>query len=597
MHLADLNDQGYVVPTYRAPADACWFHFLHGNVPGHQIDFIYRAEVPRGALTQQHFSHLARIIKYLEPRAGAPFAFAIGNLSRDDTQHEPGHGGVALILAHRIKGEMDHAGRRAPPFSHGVAAIDRNMDGESLFAAAMAFCRHMLDEPSAADPRSLAPMYARFNAAGSSERVGVVEEYRKGFDDLPNIGPSRLSKKWICRGGPAVKRILIGHGEDASFEALMRVAARIAAMLYQSDIRWTSITTGRHPEIPSGVSVRFVPRREAVASDADTRALQIEQVPEEEAAIAEQLFGAVASDSPRWMVPLREWGLSARSALSEPPRSESMPEATAADVQRAPRGDGADAAVSVGEAVTAVRSPLALPEERAEEPREAAFDLHAFGAMNNAAPAEDVAFARGAPPLTDAALEVSSADREPRPMEDTAGAQGKVARDDRAAPLECTAALETPRRSGEEELEAGAPSARPRRWRQGAWVGVLAACAVGLLGASVLFERLTMSEHEAGAIADPPRALLGSATLTLARLVRDTAVEGKSAAGSGKGKGPYMALFPVKLTTVKPEAGSVNKPTGSQRQASSSWRRSEHRKRAAPQSTNGEDPPFDLSDE
>src|SRR5687768_5326291 len=90
--------EGYAVPTYSAPAGVGWYHFLHGNVPGHQIDFIYRPEIPQGALSRQHFGHLARLMKYIEPRARCEFAFAIGNLSRDDSQHEPGHGGLAIIF-------------------------------------------------------------------------------------------------------------------------------------------------------------------------------------------------------------------------------------------------------------------------------------------------------------------------------------------------------------------------------------------------------------------------------------------------------------------------------------------------------------------
>src|ERR1700679_1854281 len=128
----------YVVPSYRAPGDAAWYHFLHGNVPGHQIDFIYRAEVPQGPLTRQHFSHLSRLMKYIEPQSNERFAFAIGNLSRDDTQYEPGHGGVALIFGLRIHGATDHAGRQDPPFAHGIAAIDRALDGATLIEAAVA---------------------------------------------------------------------------------------------------------------------------------------------------------------------------------------------------------------------------------------------------------------------------------------------------------------------------------------------------------------------------------------------------------------------------------------------------------------------------
>src|SRR6185503_9712475 len=110
--MAALGEQaaGYVVPTYDAAPGAVWYHFLHGNVPGHQIDFIYRPEVPQGRLTQQHFSHLSRLMKYIEPQISSPYAFAIGNLSRDDIQHEPGHGGLALLFGLRVQGMTDHAG-------------------------------------------------------------------------------------------------------------------------------------------------------------------------------------------------------------------------------------------------------------------------------------------------------------------------------------------------------------------------------------------------------------------------------------------------------------------------------------------------------
>jgi len=142
------ESHGYSVPTYQAP-QADWYHFLHGNVPGHQIDFIYRADVPQGPLTRQHFSHLARLMKYIEPRHGSQQAFAIGNLSRDDTQYEPGHGGIALIFGLRVKGAVDHAGRQDPPFCHAVACVDRQLDTASIHAAATRFHEQLLDQPNA----------------------------------------------------------------------------------------------------------------------------------------------------------------------------------------------------------------------------------------------------------------------------------------------------------------------------------------------------------------------------------------------------------------------------------------------------------------
>src|SRR6185436_736206 len=118
----------YRAPVYDAGDEAAWYHFLHGNVPGHQIDYIYQAQVPQGALERQHFSHLTRLLRFIEPQSTDRLAFAIGNLSRDDVQHEPGHGGLALIFGLRIRGVTDHAGRQDPPFAHGIAAIDRELD-------------------------------------------------------------------------------------------------------------------------------------------------------------------------------------------------------------------------------------------------------------------------------------------------------------------------------------------------------------------------------------------------------------------------------------------------------------------------------------
>ena len=53
----------YVVPRYRPSDDTVWYHVLHGNVPGYQIDFMYCPEVPHRAFTQNHFGHLARLMK------------------------------------------------------------------------------------------------------------------------------------------------------------------------------------------------------------------------------------------------------------------------------------------------------------------------------------------------------------------------------------------------------------------------------------------------------------------------------------------------------------------------------------------------------
>jgi hypothetical protein len=281
----------YVVPSYQAPDGAPWYHFLHGNVPGHEIDFIYRPDVPQGPLTEQHFSHLARLMKDIEPPTRGLYAFAVCNLSRDDTQHEPGHGGVALLFGLRIHGALDHAGRNDPPFAHAIASIDRQLDPTILLESARVFHQRVL---GATGPSGWYPDYVRCATEGPFAARRTLEAYVTSFEDLPPPKPSTMGLKWTSRGARLPKRVVIVHEEDASFESIARCAARIVAMLYQSDLRWTSISNGREADVPNGMSIRFVAQRDLVTDPADS-VHQIHEIPEEEAEIAQKLFDARAA--------------------------------------------------------------------------------------------------------------------------------------------------------------------------------------------------------------------------------------------------------------------------------------------------------------
>lgn len=284
---------GYEPPRYRAADDAPWYHVLHGNVPEHQIDVMYGPEVPQGLLTPTHFSHLARLMKYIEPQTDGAHAFAIGNLSRDDTQHEAGHGAIALIFAFRIGGATDHAGRGHPPFAHGIAAIDRAVRPASLLEAAVAFHRRTM---SGGGPEAPASAFYRAYVRAALERPDrvsrVLARHVASFDDLPRWPRSDLSWAWVADPGAQRRRVVIVHGDDEPFTAVAGVASRLAAVLFRSDIRWTAITTGREADIPGGLSVRLVAERDAPAEDRHGRLLRIEEVPEDEAEIARAVFGA-----------------------------------------------------------------------------------------------------------------------------------------------------------------------------------------------------------------------------------------------------------------------------------------------------------------
>ncbi|UQA61202.1 hypothetical protein [Polyangium aurulentum] len=281
---------GYAVPTYEAAAGSVWYHFLHGNVPGHQIDFMYRPDVPQGALTRQHFSHLARLVKYIEPRAGSAYAFAIGNLSRDDTQYEAGRGGVALIFGLRIRGAKDHAGRQDPPFSHAAAAIGRHLDEATLLEASLAFYHKLLpDEESQAEGSGWYHTYVR-HAENRHALAPLLRAYTSDFDDLPAPRSSGLGLRWTAEKVTQPKRIVIAYPDRTAFAAIACCAARIAAVLVESDIRWTVISNGREADVPGGVSVRLLPVRD-LGPEEET-VIRLEDVPAEPEAIARQLFGA-----------------------------------------------------------------------------------------------------------------------------------------------------------------------------------------------------------------------------------------------------------------------------------------------------------------
>lgn len=281
----------YAVPRYRAPDDAVWYHVLHGNVPGHQLDFMYSAEVPQGPLTQTHFGHLARLLKYIEPRERAPYAFALGNLSRDDVQHEPGHGGLAIIFGLRVEGVVDHVGRTMPSYAHGVVAIDRALDTITLLDAASMFHRRVLDDGAEQASQSFYRAYAHAVRHAPETVEELLRRYIAVFDALPRPRRSDLTWDWVADEASLPARITVVHDDDDSFGAIAHTAAKLGALLYRSNIKWTTISSGREFDIAGGLSIRFVRASEASVDPAGL-VVPLDEVPDDEADIASMLFGA-----------------------------------------------------------------------------------------------------------------------------------------------------------------------------------------------------------------------------------------------------------------------------------------------------------------
>ena len=255
--------------------------------------------MPQPPLTQQHFSHLARLVRYIEPRHRSAYAFAIGNLSRDDTQYEAGHGAVALIFGLRIRGAHDHAGRQDPPFCHAVVAVDRHLDAALIYAASAAFYRRLLpDQESQAEGSGWYHTYVRY-ADNPDALEPLLRAYVADFDMLPAPGQSQLGPRWVTpEGATPPKRVVIVYPDQEPFENIAACAARIAGVLVESDVRWTAISSGREADLPGGISVRFVPASEATTAEtAEAMVLRLEDVPVEAEAIAGQLFAVKSAQA------------------------------------------------------------------------------------------------------------------------------------------------------------------------------------------------------------------------------------------------------------------------------------------------------------
>ena len=206
----------------------------------------------------------------------------------------PGHGGLAVIFGLRVHGATDHTGRPDPPFSHAIAAIDRELDGAAIEAACVSFHRHIMGGASqGSEGAAFYRAYAAARTERSAEEAALVARYVASFGDLPRPMRSRLTQGWRVEGHGRAERVVIVHPDGAPFSQIASCAARLASILYRSDARWTSITTGREADIVNGVSIRLVPERDAHGNEVSgALAVRIDEIPREDAEAAFQLFRA-----------------------------------------------------------------------------------------------------------------------------------------------------------------------------------------------------------------------------------------------------------------------------------------------------------------
>lgn len=265
------SGERYRPRSYVADDAAVWFPALYGHVPGYQIDYLYR---PRNLSLQSrrlrpvHMRHLTGLIRYLEAPAGAKAAFLIGNLSSNDQQHVSGRGGLVLACTQRVEGASDQAGRPRPVLTQCLMTVDRPVQGAPLAAALLQFFSRACEE----GPR----WYIAYSEAPTD--AGLTA-YLRGFDLVS--APDGTGSAAYHRCGPLPFRRLLITCPDLLLTPLVAVcAARLAAVLFHSDVRWTTISNSYQAEEDVGAEllVRFVPRRTRPSATPGTMTRALEEL-------------------------------------------------------------------------------------------------------------------------------------------------------------------------------------------------------------------------------------------------------------------------------------------------------------------------------
>lgn len=314
----------YEAPKYVSQPGTLWFHTMYGHIPGHQMDFIYRPRTPHDRLKPTHFGELQLAIRHFQPAPGRVRAFAIYNLSANDTQHRPGHGGLAILLGIRSSDMTDQAGRVAPIFAHAIMLVDQPIDYHFLNETTEKFIDTFQAHGSS--------WYQRYYERGDLESDNLQSQYVQHFATLPRPDSPSSELRWKLAGKqPKSNRFVIRHPPTTSLARIVECANRFASILYYSKVRWLSISNaqeqlaqGLYQPDSQDLLIRFESDAIAAADDGRSYDLPIDKVPVEPVKLAD-LMGLIpqARANPR-PDPQRNKSTSVTERVDEGPTSSSL---------------------------------------------------------------------------------------------------------------------------------------------------------------------------------------------------------------------------------------------------------------------------------
>ncbi len=248
---------------YIAAPGATWLHYLHGNVPGHQLDWICRPRGMPGAVTPQHVQHLLDLVQVHDVPGPGEVTLTFANLSLKDTTWRPGHGGLGIVTHFRIPTSLDHGGRKNPRFIHALVGVDLPLDVAALDGAVDALFQATLADRSAPD-RPVDWWYARYLAAaehGEGMALNLLESYFASFGPLELSPSPTVGQRWALAEGASLQReirVRCGPRTPETWRDAVESMVGLAAVLYWSRVPWAAITTGAGRGGDDGVVIRFL---------------------------------------------------------------------------------------------------------------------------------------------------------------------------------------------------------------------------------------------------------------------------------------------------------------------------------------------------
>ncbi|MCB9744026.1 MAG: hypothetical protein H6740_15605 [Alphaproteobacteria bacterium] len=282
-----------------------WALGLHGNVPGHQLDWIQRPELEGAGLRPHQLAQLMALIRDHDVPSPERATLTLGNLSRGLSKQGPGRDAMGLVCHFRVASRLDHGGRLNPRFV--TAAV---FTGPTLSPAALsAALEHLMGATGAREAgarRAADAWYARYVdvAQAGADVAPLVEELLHRLE-IPSDEQAGGDEGWGPRDGATLPQRLVVTCEDELAREATEFMAHVAWMLSRSTLSWHSVTTSRAlVQLDEGLVVQVLPDHERRSWSGQTFALRALGRDAESAARA--LLGLVPMRRERF-VPLSAW--------------------------------------------------------------------------------------------------------------------------------------------------------------------------------------------------------------------------------------------------------------------------------------------------